>query len=107
MSASTPAKKRVRQAKAAVSKAMPLENKNATTRKAVKLGAIGAGAWIAGKAVFSVIRVVVGAALVVAAAAAAATLVPKPVQRQLAGKVRDAALLARDTVIEQAKPLTG
>ncbi len=82
-------------------KTVPLAN--STVRKTAKLGAIGAGAWLAGRAVLSVVRVVVGTALVAAAAAAAVAFVPKPVQRQIAGNVRDAARLTRNKVVEQAR----
>lgn len=98
-------KKRVRRAKRAVKRAMPLENKS-NARKAVRIGAIGAGAWIAAKVAWSVTRFVVGSALVIAAAAAAVTLVPKETQRQIAGSLRGAALLTRDKVLEQAKTLS-
>jgi len=77
-----------------------------TASKATKVGAIGAGAWLAGKAVLSVVRVVVGAAIVAAAAAAAVAFVPKPVQRQIAGNVRDAARLTREKVVAQARALS-
>jgi hypothetical protein len=90
-----------RPSRRAAKKPMPLEN--ATVRKAAKLGAIGTGAWLAGRAVMSIVRVVVGTALVAAAAAAAVAFVPKPVQRQIAGNVRDAARLAREKAVSQAR----
>ena len=90
------AKKRVRRAKRAAKRAMPLEINKANARKAARFGAIGASAWIVGKTLFSIVRIAVGSLLVVAAAAAAVSLVPKSTQRQLAGNVRDMALLAVD-----------
>ncbi|HEX2593252.1 MAG TPA: hypothetical protein VHL34_17250 [Rhizomicrobium sp.] len=99
------AKKRVRKAKAAVKKAMPLETTAKTAKKAVKIGAIGAGAMMAGKAAFSALRYVVGSVIVVGAAVAAASLIPKPMQRQLIGNARSVALLARDKALEGAKSL--
>jgi hypothetical protein len=93
-----------RPSRRAAKKSMPLEN--APVRKAAKLGALGAGAWIAGRAVFGIVRVIVGTALVAAAAAAAVAFVPKPVQRQIAGNLRNAARLTRDTVVAQARALS-
>ena len=103
--ATSTTKKRVRRAKSAAKRAMPLEVNKTNVRKAAKMGAVGVGAWMAGKAIWSAARVVVGTALVVAAAAAAATLVPKETQKQIAGNLRGAALLTRDKVMEQAKAL--
>ena len=106
MTTASAAKKRVRRAKSAAKRAMPLEVNKANVRKAAKIGAVGFGAWMAGKALWATARVVVGTALVVAAAAAAATLVPKETQKQLAGNLRSTALLARDKILEQTKSLT-
>ena len=94
--ATTTAKKRVRRAKRAVKRAVPLEVNKSNLRKAARIGAVGAGAWIVGKTFLSVARMAVGSILVIAAAAAAASLVPKETQRQLAGNARDFAQLAFD-----------
>jgi hypothetical protein len=106
MTTASTAKKRVRRAKSAAKRAIPLEINKTNVRKAAKIGAVGAGAWIAGRALWAAARVVVGTALVVAAAAAAATLVPKETQKQIAGNLRGAVLLTRDKILEQTKSLT-
>jgi hypothetical protein len=80
---------------------IPLENK--TAHKTAKAGAIGLGAWFAGKAILSVVRFTIGTALVVAAGIAAVKFVPKPVQRQIANNVRDTARLASSKVAEQVR----
>jgi hypothetical protein len=89
-----PVKKRVRRATGATKRATPLKVSNSNLRKATR--AAGAKAWMVGRTLFSIARIAVGGLLVVAAAAAAASLVPRSTQRQLAGNVRDIALLAVD-----------
>jgi hypothetical protein len=95
-----PTKKRVRRN----GKSTPLENRSA--HKAAKVAAIGTGAWLAGRAAWSVIRFAAGAVILAGAGIAAATLVPKPVQKRIAGQIRDAALVTRDKLAEQARMLT-
>jgi hypothetical protein len=84
----TSTKKRVRRA---ARRAMPLETHESAVRKAVEIGAAGAGAYIAGKSLFAMLKFLVGATIVVAAAAAVVSLLPEPTQRRLIGSAKTAA----------------
>jgi hypothetical protein len=87
-------KKRTRRSRS--KRAAPLAISKSSMQKAAKIGGAAAGAWIAGKALMSGLRVVVGTALVVAAAAAAATFIEKDQRDELIEGARDFAVLAYD-----------